>query len=128
MATIRPHELRARLEGGEPRPLVIDLRDPEEFAQGTVPGARNAPYDERVVARIVRSVDRDRDVVLVCGWGHKSAVTGIALKRAGFRRVRYLEGGLEAWESDGFLLERGATGRALAGDDPERLRAAAGDP
>lgn len=127
MAAIRPHELRARL-GADPRPLVIDLRDPEEFAQGTIPGARNAPYDETVVARIVRSVDRDRALVLVCSWGHKSAVTGIALKRAGYRHAAYLEDGLEAWEAEGFLLERGASGRSLLPADPERLRAAAGDP
>ena len=87
MAMIRPHELKARLEADSTL-LVVDVREPAAYAAGTIPGAVNVPYDDGVAAILVREVERRRPVVLVCGWGHKSAIAGIALKREGFRDLR----------------------------------------
>ncbi len=113
MPPITPHALRQKMEAAEPRLVVVDVRDPDAFARGTIPGAVNVPYDQGVAALIARQVDRRRPVVLVCGWGHRSAIAKISVAREGFRDVTYLEGGLEAWGLNGLPIERGATGRTL---------------
>lgn len=82
----------------EPSLIVIDVREPDEFAVATIPGAASAPFDDDTAARLAHLLgDRRKPVVFVCSWGHRSAVASIALRRQGFRDVSYLEGGLEAW-------------------------------
>lgn len=97
MPAIKPFELKARLES-DPRVVIVDVRDPEDFRRATLPGSTNAPFDETMASRVAELVaDRTRPVVFVCGWGHRAAVAAIALRREGFRDVGYLDGGLEAW-------------------------------
>lgn len=97
MPAIKPFELKTRIEN-EPTLVVVDVRDAADFRRATLPGARNAPFDESMAGRVAQSIgDRARPVVFVCAWGHRSAVAAIALRREGFRDVSYLEGGLEAW-------------------------------
>lgn len=97
MASIKAQMLSARMES-EPSLLVVDVREPEEFAAGTIPGAASAPFDDDTAARLAHLLgDRRRPVVFVCAWGHRAAIATIALRRHGFKDVGYLEGGLEAW-------------------------------
>lgn len=124
MAAIKAQMLRARMER-EPELLVIDVREPEEFAQATLPGAFNAPFDEHTASGVAHYAgDRRRPVVFVCAWGHRAAIATIALRREGFRDVSYLEGGLEAW---GFAAQPVTAGTAtlpLTQAIAERARAA----
>jgi rhodanese-related sulfurtransferase len=136
MPAIRPVELSNRL-AQDPAPLVIDLRSPEEFADGTIPGARNLPYSDDLAARFGQEIGRSTSVVFVCTWGHKSAIACIGLRRHGLRDMRYLDGGMEAWGLAAMPVERGL--RAAAGfgrgavpaeprsEEPDRRRAASGD-
>ena len=107
MSALKPTELSSKL-AGTPPPLVIDLRSPEEFAAGSIPGAKNLPWSPECAEQIAARVPRATGVVFICAWGHRSAVATIALRREGFRHVAYLEGGLEAWGLAGFSLERSA--------------------
>jgi adenylyltransferase/sulfurtransferase len=81
---------------------LIDVRDPGEFAAGHVEGATLIPLTE--LPRRTGEVPRDRDVVLYCRSGSRSARAQQLLQDAGFTRVRNLAGGLEAWQRD----QRGA--------------------
>lgn len=128
MPAISPNSLRQRMEA-DPRLLVVDVRDPDLFHRGTIPGAVNVPYEQGVAAVLARQVaDRRRPVVVVCGWGHRSAIARIAIAREGFRDVAYLEGGLESWGLHGLPIERGAIGRHLSEDVDQRARAAGDSP
>ena len=125
MAAISPKELMRRL-AMEPAPVVLDLRDHELFAAAAISGARHLAYDG-LPARLARAgVDRRSPIVLVCSWGHRSAIACIALKREGFRDVAFLEGGMESWGLAGGATRPGVDDLLLSPPEPEGRSAAAG--
>jgi rhodanese-related sulfurtransferase len=90
---------------------VVDVREPEEFADGHIPGAVNIPLGRlevevdthpAVVAREgeARSL-RERPVVLYCLSGGRSARAAAALHRLGFTNPVSLAGGILAWTGEG---------------------------
>ncbi len=104
---VAPHGLAARLASA-PRPLVLDVREPEEFVGdlGHVEGAILVPLDalERRLPKLAGYLDRD--VVVVCRAGARSATAGAILRRAGFKRVQNLAGGMLAWIAAGLDVQR----------------------
>jgi rhodanese-related sulfurtransferase len=84
-----------QLQCGEVQPAqVVDLRQPDRFARGHLPGARNLPY-ERLQAE-AEALDRGRSVLLVDPAGARAAELATWLRARGFD-AGYLEGGLAAW-------------------------------
>ena len=125
MAAISPKELMRRM-AMEPGPVVLDLREHELFASAAIMGARHIAYDG-IAARLARAgVDRRSSIVLVCSWGHRSAIASIALKREGFRDVSFVEGGMEAWGLAGGATRPGVDDLRLSPPEPEGRSAAAG--
>jgi glyoxylase-like metal-dependent hydrolase (beta-lactamase superfamily II)/rhodanese-related sulfurtransferase len=100
-------EIAAKLREGD-RPLVLDVREPEEFVGelGHVEGALLVPLDalERRLPKLAGYVDRP--VVLACRAGARSATAAAILRRAGFRNVMNLRGGMLAWKAAGFPVQR----------------------
>jgi rhodanese-related sulfurtransferase len=90
---IDPDELRRRLDGPAP-PLVLDVREDEEVAAVAFPGARHIPMGE--LADRTGELPTDRDIVVVCAAGVRSATVTAALVRAGWPAVN-LAGGMAAW-------------------------------
>jgi rhodanese-related sulfurtransferase len=62
-------ELKARLARGE-RLAIIDVRTPEEYAFGHIPGARLLPLDQ--LPRLARTLNPDEEIILVCRSGNRS--------------------------------------------------------
>jgi rhodanese-related sulfurtransferase len=95
---IEPPDLAGRLEG-EQRPLIVDVRGPDEFAGGLghLAGARNIPLSE--LPQQLGDLDRfkERPVVLVCRTQMRSAKAAAMLQQAGFRDVAVLRGGMVEW-------------------------------
>jgi len=87
---ITPAELM-RLED----PLLIDVREPYEFNQGHLDGAWLIPLGQ--LERHIDTIPRDRDLVLYCRSGHRSAHALEMMRGAGFRRAKHLKGGYLAW-------------------------------
>lgn len=94
--------LAARLASSEP-PILLDARAEEEVAVSTIRGARR--IDPR--APRVEEVPRDRDVVVYCSIGVRSAHVAERLAHAGHARVWNLEGGIFGWANEGRPLWRG---------------------
>jgi len=92
-----PRELAARLASGAPVELV-DVRERYEWAVTRLPGARLAPLSE--LDDHLASLPRDRDLVLYCRVGQRSATAGRRLLDAGFTRVWHLGGGLLRWSAE----------------------------
>jgi phage shock protein E len=69
---------------------VVDVRTPEEFADGHVPGAVNIPYDE-VVARVREIGTPSTPVLVYCYSGGRAATAAKALQEIGFTRVYNME-------------------------------------
>jgi rhodanese-related sulfurtransferase len=100
-------EIAQRLRADD-RPLVLDVREPEEFVGdlGHVEGALLVPLDalERRLPKLAGYVDRP--IVLACRAGARSATAAAILQRAGFRNVVNLRGGMLAWKAAGLPVQR----------------------
>jgi phage shock protein E len=69
---------------------VVDVRTPQEFASGHVPGAINIPYED-VVRRAAEIGPPSTPVVLYCRSGRRSAIAAEALRKAGYRELYDLQ-------------------------------------
>jgi rhodanese-related sulfurtransferase len=86
--------------------LIIDVREPAEFAAGHVLGAKNLPL-ARLAAPTPELLKRkERPVIVYCDGGDRAGKAAAALKKAGFTRVTNLSGGLKAWQDAGLPLEK----------------------
>jgi glyoxylase-like metal-dependent hydrolase (beta-lactamase superfamily II)/rhodanese-related sulfurtransferase len=107
LAQVEPATLESWLKS-VPSPLLLDVREPEEFVGelGHIPGALLVPLDalEHRFPKLAGYVDRE--VVVICRAGARSATAGAMLQRAGFRRVHNLAGGMLAWTRAGFPTQR----------------------
>ncbi|OFX27234.1 MAG: hypothetical protein A2Z07_04565 [Armatimonadetes bacterium RBG_16_67_12] len=79
--------------------LVIDVREPEEFAHGHVPGTVNLPQAD--LASRLDEVPRDRPVYVICHSGMRSMRAAQFLKQVGYERVFGVSGGVKAWQRAG---------------------------
>jgi sulfur dioxygenase len=90
------------------RLLIVDVREPEEFVGdlGHIEGALLVPLDalENRLPKLAGYVDHD--LVVVCRAGARSATAGAMLRRAGFKRVHNLVGGMLAWNAAGLPVQR----------------------
>jgi molybdopterin/thiamine biosynthesis adenylyltransferase/rhodanese-related sulfurtransferase len=93
--------LRETLER-DPQHLVLDVREPEEVAQGLIPGAIHIPrgYLELQVEAAIP--DRSRPVTIYCAAGVRSLLAGRTLRQMGYANVRSLKGGFTSWKDRGF--------------------------
>ena len=95
-SALAPGELVERL-GSESEFVLIDVRTPEEFAAGHIPGAVNIPFDE-VPARLSELDGRQaEELVVYCRTGRRAKIAEQALTEAGFLNVRDLSGHMVAW-------------------------------
>jgi glyoxylase-like metal-dependent hydrolase (beta-lactamase superfamily II)/rhodanese-related sulfurtransferase len=104
---LAPHEVHARLAAA-PRPLVLDVREPEEFRGelGHVPESLLIPLRE-LPGRVGEiAAHRSGDVIVVCRAGVRSTTAAAILTGLGFARVWNLRGGMLDWTDAGLPVER----------------------
>ncbi|MBD8871087.1 rhodanese-like domain-containing protein [Nocardioides donggukensis] len=87
--------LEAALEDGA---TLVDVREPDEYAEGHVPGARPIPMGQ-LPARL-GELDRERPVFVICASGNRSSAMAEVLDQAGFDAVN-VAGGTGAWQRSG---------------------------
>lgn len=83
--------------------VLLDVREPWEYAQHRIPGALFIPMAE-VVARAAE-IPGDRDVYVYCKVGGRSARVVEYLRRQGRERTRNVAGGIDAWMEAGLPVE-----------------------
>ena len=77
--------------------LLVDVREPWEFAECSIPGAQLIPLGQFKDGSAINTLSRDRKIVLHCRSGQRSADCLKILTDAGFEKVTHLEGGILAW-------------------------------
>jgi len=87
--------------------LLIDVREPEEFCLGHVPGAVNLPQSE--IASKLDGLPREHTVYVICEAGNRSCRAAQFLSQVGFQNVVNVEGGTSAWDDAGKPMERDET-------------------
>lgn len=105
---ITVYDLAARLER-EPDLCVIDVREPFEWLEGHIEGARHLPMFEAL--RRLDEVDRDRPKAVLCAGGLRSSTVISALKRHGIGGWYNVTGGMTAWLKAGYPVATSGTAR-----------------
>jgi len=91
--------------------LLLDVRTPEEFAAGHIPGAVNIPYDQ--VAGHLSEIPKDDEVVLYCRSGRRAGLAAEVLLANGYTKLAHLEGDLQGWQSSNRPVEASAAPAAV---------------
>jgi membrane protein DedA with SNARE-associated domain/rhodanese-related sulfurtransferase len=105
MARISVADLYALLQAGA-APLIIDVRSitARALEPRWIPGALHVPLQD--VAHHLKELPRDRDIILYCTCPSEASAARVAkiLMNHGFKRVRPLHGGLDAWVAAGYAV------------------------
>ncbi len=122
---IMPWDLSSRLASGD-APVLLDVREPAEFAALRIPGSINVPrgvleqscewdYDETLPEL---ASGRERDFVLICRSGKRSALAADVMLQMGYRNVVSLKTGVRGWNDfEQPLVDE--LGNAVDGDSAE---------
>ena len=87
--------------GAETRPVLVDVRERDEYEQGYIPGAVHIPRGN-LESRIENTVsDRNAPVILYCAAGNRSAFAAKTLHELGYTDVVSLAGGFSGWKQNG---------------------------
>jgi rhodanese-related sulfurtransferase len=96
-----------------PNILVVDVREPAEWAEGHIPGALLVPRgvleakaDLEYPNREPRLADRSQALIVHCASAARSAMAADVLQQMGFTNVRSLAGGIVAWKEKGLPIEK----------------------
>ena len=96
-------ELNEKLRNGK-RPLVVDVRQPDEYRSGHISGAKLIPLGE--LGRRMQELPRDREIVCVCASGNRSRSATSLLVREGYQALN-MQGGMFAWRRSSFPVRKG---------------------
>ena len=95
------HTIEARTNGAV---QVVDVREPDEWAEGRIPGAIHIPLGS--LASRANELDSTRETIVVCQAGVRSLTGADILLKAGFADAKSLQGGMLAWAGAGQPVER----------------------
>ena len=96
-------ELNEKLKNGK-RPLVIDVRQPDEYRAGHIAGAKLIPLGE--LSKRVNELPKDREIVCVCASGNRSRSATKYLVGAGYNAFD-MSGGMFMWQRAQLPIKKG---------------------
>lgn len=89
--------LLKRIEQNDASLLILDVRTPEEFAAGHVPGAINVPHTHLPARAAELAAKGDKEIVLYCRTGRRAENAASRLREHGFTRLLHLDGDMQQW-------------------------------
>lgn len=95
---ITPYELKKRIDDNEDQLFIIDVRQPHEWDICHIPRAKLIP--ENSLPERIHEIDGDKEIVLYCRTGIRSARALRFLREAGFGKLKNLKGGINGWADD----------------------------
>jgi rhodanese-related sulfurtransferase len=96
MVQVSAAELDAWLKDARrPRPLLLDVREPWEYAYCRIEGSHNIPM--RGIPASIEQIERGQDIVVICHHGVRSWQVGRFLEHQGCTRIHNLQGGVDGW-------------------------------
>jgi rhodanese-related sulfurtransferase len=101
---IDAHEVAQLLNSGSAEVMVIDVRGPEEVAQGAIPGAHHVPL--HILPLKAAELSSDKQLVFYCHSGRRSAQACAFMSGRGHGNVVNLRGGILAWVRSGQPVAR----------------------
>lgn len=101
-ADISQVELMQRIKANHAG-LILDVRSPQEYAEGHVPGAVNIPHNQLGSRLSEIGSYKDKEIVLYCAVGGRVVTAANTLRAAGFSKLLHLDGDMNGWRSNGSL-------------------------
>lgn len=98
-----PEELKDRIAKGREGLLILDVREADEVATCRIPKSVHIPLAE--VGNRVKELDPQKEIVVYCAAGVRSARASKILDAAGFKKVKNLSGGIRRWMASGGAVE-----------------------
>jgi sulfur-carrier protein adenylyltransferase/sulfurtransferase len=99
------HELKSVIDRADGTPVVIDVRERDEWEQGHVPGAKFIPrgfLEMRVEEQVPQ---KDQPIYLYCAGGVRSVFAAQALEQLGYENVVSVSGGFGSWKDAGYPFD-----------------------
>ena len=96
-------ELNEKLKNGK-GPLVIDVREPEEYIEGHIVWAKMIPLGE--LNKHMKELPKDQEIVCVCASGSRSSAATRQLINAGYTAIN-MNGGMFGWQRAGLPVKKG---------------------
>jgi rhodanese-related sulfurtransferase len=109
------HDLKSRLEWGEPALTILDVRPREAFNDSKIMGAMDFPLDE-LVDLAQKNLEPSRDIYVYGSDDGETAQAAQLLRDAGFKSVAEIKGGLAQWRAIGGSTEGNIDGREEPGE------------
>lgn len=97
--SITPQDLWLQISNGILPRKIIDVREPDEFVGGHIPGAELIPMPNIMGKSVI--LPKDEPIVLVCRTGRRTTQILYALQANGYDNLVNMTGGMVAWEKDG---------------------------
>jgi rhodanese-related sulfurtransferase len=85
-------------------PLIVDVREPSEYAAGHIPHAINIPL--RSLSQNLNQIPKNRPVILYCSSGYRTAIGLTSLQLLGYDNVKSFPPSLAGWKAAGETVER----------------------
>ena len=100
-------EVKRRMDRGDRKFKLIDVREESEFAAGHIPGAIH--IGKGVIERDIEQKvpDLSQELILYCGGGFRSALAADNLQKMGYRNVISMDGGWRGWKEAGYPTAQG---------------------
>ncbi len=90
----------------DPKVVVIDVRTPEEFKAGHIPGAKNLDFFGDDFAKQIAALDKSKTYIVHCAAGGRSAQACKIIEQVKLPSVYHMNEGFKAWEKAGKAVER----------------------
>lgn len=103
---VEVEEVRESLESGEDF-TVLDVREPGEWQQGHIPGAKHIPRGLLEYLAADELPQKDTRIVVHCAVGGRGTLATKTLQEMGYTDVVNMQGGTNAWSEKGYELETG---------------------
>jgi rhodanese-related sulfurtransferase len=101
---VNPEQVSNQLRQ-KPAPILVDVRQPEEYIQGHIGGAKLIPLSE--LRQRLTELPNNREIICVCRSGNRSDFAARQLDSAGYK-VSNLQGGMIAWARAGHPIKKGS--------------------
>ena len=85
--------------------VVLDVRQPTEVVVGKIPGAENIDIRQDEFWLKFKQLNKEKKYYVYCDNGGRSTSAARVMKQMGFKNVYNLLGGIEAWKSEGYIVE-----------------------
>lgn len=103
---VSAEDTKARVLDNPDGPVLIDVRERDEYEQGFIPRAQWIPRGFLELKIEDAVPERDKEIIVYCAGGTRSALAAQALGQLGYAKVSSMAGGFRAWKNAGYAFER----------------------